>query len=119
MQQQIATHNSRGTDEPDGVYGTYAASTGLEHHTPGPYMSKVCTSLLYILLLAVSSPVSKEGTMCSKQLLACSRNLANVSLLLQSLAGSPTRLLQKPLPGSKHQAATSQSVQPYKHAMKP
>jgi hypothetical protein len=57
--------------------------------------------------------------MCSKLLLACSRNLANVSLLLQSLSGSPTRLLQKPLPGSKHQAAMSQNVQPYRHAMKP
>ncbi|EES03035.1 hypothetical protein BDA96_03G187100 [Sorghum bicolor] len=76
VQQQIATCNSRGADEPNGVYGTYAASSGLEHQTPDPYMSK-------------------------------------------SLAGSPTRLLQKPLPGSKHQAATSQSIQPYRHAMKP
>lgn len=76
VQQQIATGNSRGADEPNGVYGTYAASSELEHHTPGPYVSK-------------------------------------------SLSGSPTRLLQKPLPGSKHQAAMSQNVQPYRHAMKP
>ncbi|PWZ09543.1 AMSH-like ubiquitin thioesterase 3 [Zea mays] len=76
VQQQIATGNSRGADEPNGVYGTYAASSELEHHTSGPYVSK-------------------------------------------SLSGSPTRLLQKPLPGSKHQAAMSQNVQPYRHAMKP
>ena len=48
VQQQIATGNSRGADEPNGVYGTYAASSELEHHTPGPYVSKVCTSLSYI-----------------------------------------------------------------------
>ncbi|WVZ85456.1 hypothetical protein U9M48_032382 [Paspalum notatum var. saurae] len=75
VQQQIATLNSRVADEPNGVYGTHVASSGLEHHTPGPYMSK-------------------------------------------SMAGSPTLLLQKPLPGSKHQAAPSQSIQPYRHAMK-
>ncbi|KAJ1283667.1 hypothetical protein BS78_03G146100 [Paspalum vaginatum] len=40
QQQQIGNHDSMGAEEPDDVYGTYAASSGMEHHRPGPYMSK-------------------------------------------------------------------------------
>ncbi|WVZ70800.1 hypothetical protein U9M48_019437 [Paspalum notatum var. saurae] len=41
QQQQFGNHDSMGAEEPDDVYGTYASSSGMEHHSPGPYyMSK-------------------------------------------------------------------------------
>lgn len=40
QQQQIANYDSMGAEEPDGEYGTYASSSGMEHRIPGPYISK-------------------------------------------------------------------------------
>ncbi|XP_062199403.1 AMSH-like ubiquitin thioesterase 3 [Phragmites australis] len=41
VQQEIANLNSSaGAEEPNGVHGTYAASSGMEQHIPSPYTSK-------------------------------------------------------------------------------
>jgi len=40
VQKQFANCNSGGAEEPNGVHGTYAASSGMEQHIPSPYMPK-------------------------------------------------------------------------------
>jgi len=45
VQKQFANCNSGGAEEPNGVHGTYAASSGMEQHIPSPYMPKVHKSL--------------------------------------------------------------------------
>ncbi|CAO2190461.1 unnamed protein product [Urochloa humidicola] len=76
VHQQFANCSSEGTEEPNGLHGTYAANSATEQYIPSPYMPK-------------------------------------------SLAGSPTRLQQKLLSSSKHQAAPLQNVQPERQLIKP
>ncbi|TKW14634.1 hypothetical protein SEVIR_5G179300v4 [Setaria viridis] len=40
VQQQFSNRNCGGAEEPNGVNGTYAASSGMEQYIPSPYMPK-------------------------------------------------------------------------------
>ncbi|XP_022682865.1 AMSH-like ubiquitin thioesterase 3 isoform X1 [Setaria italica] len=90
VQQQFSNRNCGGAEEPNGVNGTYAASSGMEQYIPSPYMPKVHKSL--------------DGIF---------------HRLHQSLAGGPTGLLQKSFSSSKHQTTSLQNVQPERQLIKP
>ena len=71
MQQQFA-NRSGGAEDPIGVHGTYAASSGMEQYIPSPYMPKVHKSLDGISHPYCNSKQALEGVMCLKFPIYCS-----------------------------------------------